>query len=426
MKNLVILGAGTGGTALANRLHRKLAPGWELTVVDPERQHLYQPGLLFLPFGARDEAAMLRDRRRTLDIGIRWVQSTVEAIEPLAQRVRLDDGTQLAYDFLVIASGTRIRPDLTEGLLGSGHRDTVHDFYTLEGAQALRAALASFEKGRLLVNVVEMPIKCPVAPLEFLFLADDFFRSRGIRERVELIYATPLDTAFTRPVASAKLGRMLENRGIKLEADFGAASVDGAKRVLRSYDDRELPFDLLVSVPTHSGAAFVGASGLGNELDFVPTDQRTLQAKGQERIFVIGDATDLPSSKAGSVAHFQAEILEHNLLAATRGAALDGLFDGHTNCFIESGRGKALLIDFNYEVEPLPGLFPLAGIGPFSLLEESRINHLGKLAFRFLYWNAILPGRPIPISAKMSRRGKKFPPIEPIQPNRKEQSHAGA
>jgi sulfide:quinone oxidoreductase len=419
MKNLVILGAGTAGTALANRMHRKLPAGWEITVVDPEQQHLYQPGLLFLPFGAHDEAAMVRERKRTLANGIEWVRGAVQVVEPVTQRVRLTDGTILPYDWLVIASGTRIRPDLTEGLLGAGWRDSVHDFYTLEGAQALREKLARFEKGRLVVNIVEMPIKCPVAPLEFLFLADDFFRKRGIRERIELVYATPLDKAFTRPIAAATLGRMLEERGIKVEAEFGAASVDSHERVLRSYDDREIPFDLLVSVPTHSGAEFLRTSGLGNELDFVPTDKGTLQAKGHERIFVLGDATDLPSSKAGSVAHFQAETLEHNLLAAVRGAAPDAWFDGHTNCFIESGRGKALLIDFNYDVEPVPGRFPLAGLGPFSLLEESRINHLGKLAFRWVYWNALLPGRPIPISPQMSKRGKRFPTVQ-------EEGHAGA
>lgn len=419
MKNLVILGAGTGGTTLANRMSRKLGGDWTITVVDPEARHLYQPGLLFIPFGARDEVAMVRERKRTLHAGIEWVQKAVEAVETSNQRVRLADGSLLAYDWLVIASGSRIRPELTEGLLGAGWRDTTHDFYTLEGAQALRAKLQDFKKGRLVVDIFEMPIKCPVAPMEFLFLADDFFRKRGVRKDIEMVFATPLDKAFTRPICASVLGDMLGARGIKLETEFVAGSVDGAKGSLRSFDEREVPFDLLVAVPTHSGADFVHASGLGNELDFLPTDKGTLQMKGQERIFVIGDATDLPSSKAGSVAHFQSDILEENLLAAFDGKEPPARFDGHSNCFIESGAGKAMLVDFNYEVEPLPGRFPLPGIGPFTLLGESRINHLGKLGFRWIYWNALLPGRPIPIAPEMSMRGKH-------DPTTKEESHAGA
>ncbi|HUJ25685.1 MAG TPA: FAD/NAD(P)-binding oxidoreductase [Myxococcales bacterium] len=417
MKNLLILGAGTGGTMLANRMRHRLAADWAISVVDPDRQHLYQPGLLFLPFGARDEAAMQRERKRTLRAGVRWVQRAVTAVEPDRRRVKLDDGALLDYDFLVIASGSRIRPELTEGLPGAGWRDTTHEFYTLEGAQALRAKLAAFRGGRVVVNIFEMPIKCPVAPMEFLFLADHFFKQRGVREQVELVFATPLDKAFTRPVCASVLGDMLGKRGIKLETEFVAGSVDGARGVLRSFDEREVPFDLLVAVPTHSGAEFIHESQLGNELDFVPTDKGTLQMKGQERIFVIGDATDLPSSKAGSVAHFQSEILEQNLAAAIAGRDLPARFDGHSNCFVESGAGKAMLIDFNYEVEPLPGTFPLPGLGPFTLLGESRINHFGKLGFRWVYWNALLPGRPLPIGPQMSMAGKHFP---------KETSHAGA
>jgi sulfide:quinone oxidoreductase len=421
MKNLVILGAGTGGTMIANRMLHRLGADWTITVVDPETQHLYQPGLLFLPFGAHDEAAIVRERRRTLHAGIEWVKAAVQAVEPDTRAVRLADGGVLTYDWLVIASGARIRPELTEGLLESGGwREKTHDFYTLEGAQALRSKLADFTRGRVVVNVFEMPIKCPVAPTEFLFLADDFFRERGVRQDVELVFATPLDKAFTRPICASVLGDMLGKRGIKLETEFVAGSVDGSGGVLKSFDEREVPFDLLVAIPTHSGAEFIHTSGLGNELDFVPTDKGTLQMKDQERIFVIGDATDLPSSKAGSVAHFQSEILEKNLLAAFDGSELPARFDGHSNCFIESGAGKAMLVDFNYDVEPLPGKFPLPGVGPFTLLGESRINHLGKLGFRWMYWNGLLPGKPIPISPQMSIRGKHYPKTV------KEESHAGA
>ena len=408
MKRLVILGAGTGGTTLANKMRRRLAGDWSITVVDPDPVHLYQPGLLFLPFGARNEAKLLRGRVDTLRGGINLVNVPVERIDT-DEKVVYTGSDPIPYDFAVIASGARIRPDLTPGLLAEGWQDTAHEFYTLDGAIALRERLADFDGGRLLVNVVEMPIKCPVAPLEFLFLADHYFRRRGIRDRVELVYATPLDSAFTRPICARALSGLLAAKHICVETDFAASEVDGARRVLRSYDERELPYDLLVSVPTHSGAEFVGASGLGNELNFVPTEKHTLRVKGHERLFAMGDATDLPSSKAGSTAHFQADVLEVNLLRAAAGDALEPGFDGHANCFVETGGGKALLIDFNYDVEPLPGRYPLAGIGPFRLLGESRMNHLGKLAFRWLYWHGLLPGRHLPVPTQMSMKGKRPP-----------------
>lgn len=307
----------------------------------------------------------------------------------------------------MVASGARLRFEETPGLaegreIGAG----IHDFYTLPGARALRESLARFPGGRLVLNVVEMPIKCPVVPMEFLFLADDFFKRRGIRDRVELVYATPLDGAFTKPMCNRVLSYLIAQKGIHLETEFNTADVDVAARVLRGHDGREVPYDLLVSIPVHSGAPFVEVSGLGNELGFVPTHPRTLQAKGHDRVFVLGDATDLPSSKAGSVAHFQAEVLEKNLLRAMAGGAPEEEFDGHTNCFIETGRGRAILIDFNYETEPLPGKFPWARVGPLDLLRESRLNHVGKLAFRWLYWNALLPGRRLPVSTHMSMTGK--------------------
>ena len=409
MKNLVILGAGTAGTMVANRIRRRLPADWALTVVDPDTEHLYQPGLLFLPFGARDDKQMLRSRSRTLGTGVRWMAEAVEAVDPDARQIALANGERLGWDLLVIASGSRIRPDETEGMTGGEWRESVHEFYTLEGAQALREKLAGFQGGRVVVDVVEMPIKCPVAPLEFLFLADAFFEKRGIRDKVELVFATPLDGAFTKPVCNRELSGLLERKGIRVESEFNAGEVDSDSRTLRSYDEREIPFDLLVGVPTHSGAEFIERSGLGNELAFVPTHPHTLQAREHEDVFVLGDATDLPTSKAGSVAHFQSEVLVENLLHAIRGESLAASSDGHANCFIESGHGKALLIDFNYDTEPYPGTFPVPGVGPFTLLGESRVNHLGKLGFRWAYWNLLLPARPMPIGHRMSMVGKRKP-----------------
>jgi sulfide:quinone oxidoreductase len=406
MKNLVILGAGTAGTIVANRMRRRLGADWAITVVDPSETHLYQPGLLFLPFGAEREDRLVRPRASTLADGVTWVRQPVTALEPAQKRVLLGDGSTLGWDLLVIATGCSTRPEMTEGLLGPRWRQRIFDFYTLEGSLALREALQRFRGGRLVIDVVEMPIKCPVAPLELAFLADAFLRERGIRDKTELVYVTPLDSVFTKPVAARTLSHLLVDRDIRVETEFAISGVDDGTDAIVSWDGRRVEFDLLVTVPTNAGASFLSESGLGDELGFVPTDPHTLQAKGLDHVFVVGDATDAPTSKAGSVAHFEAEVLTENLSAIVAGRRPDARFDGHANCFIETGAGKAMLVDFNYDVEPLPGRFPVPGVGPFTLLEESRANHWGKAAFRWIYFHALLPGHPIPISAGMSLRGK--------------------
>ena len=288
-------------------------------------------------------------------------------------------------------------------------------FHEERTTAALHEALDAFEGGRLVVNVVDMPIKCPIAPLEFAFLADWFFTQKGNRDKVTLTYVTPLDNAFTKPVAAEALKGLLSEKHVELVTEFNTGEVDGTEGKLIGYDGREVPFDLAVMVPLHSGADFVGRSeGLGDDLNFVPTNQATLQSKAKPNVFAIGDATNLPSSKAGSVTHFEADVLTANIVRHLRGEALEGAFDGHANCFVETGFGKALLIDFNYETEPLPGTFPLAGVGPLRLLHESRLNHVGKLLFQWVYWHALLPGRDIPgISTQMQMRGKRVPAAAP-------------
>lgn len=404
MKRLLVLGSGTAGTIVVNKLHRRLPDDWEIQVVEPSAQHIYQPGQLFVPFGRMDPADLLKPTSSVLPASVHRVRGSVLRVLPDDNKVELDDGTSIEYDQLVIATGTTPRPDQTPGMTGPGWRQTIHDFYTFEGAVALQSALERFNEGRLVVHICEMPIKCPVAPLEFAFLADDYFTKRGIRDRVEITYATPLSGAFTKPVAAKHLGEMLEKRDIKLESDFYVESMSEKKMV--SYDEREIGFDLLVTVPVNMGAAFVGESGLGDELDFVKVDPGTFLADGRDNVFAIGDAADLPISKAGSVAHFAADVFVENFLDHIAGLPMKRNFDGHSNCFIESGDGKALLIDFNYDTEPLPGKYPVAGIGPLSLLKETRANHWGKLAFEKLYWHVLLPGRPMPVSSEMSMSGK--------------------
>lgn len=406
VKSLVILGGGTGGTMIANRMARALAPDWGITVIDANEDHLYQPGLLFLPFAAAEPPGLVRKRSRYLDDRVKLLLDRPQRVAPRDKRVVLSDGQTLSYDVLVIATGSEIQPSATPGLAAEGWMQSAFDFYSLTGARALRSKLSQFREGRLVLNLVDMPIKCPVAPLEFLFLADEFFRQRGVRDGVELVLATPLDGAFTKPLASRKLGYLLEEKRIRVEPDFAVESVDGVRRNLRSFDERSVDYDLLVSVPLHRGSRLVTDSEMGDDAGFVPTDPHYLFAKGFDDVFVLGDATDLPASKAGSVAHFQSEVLANNLLGHIEGASPSAVFDGHSNCFIETGFGQAMLIDFNYETEPLPGRFPLPGIGPFSLLKESKANHYGKLMFQWVYWNLLLPGHDLPIEHSMTRAGK--------------------
>jgi len=407
MKRILILGGGTAGTLLANKLVRALPhDAWTVTVVDKDDVHIYQPGLLFVPFGAYRAEEIVRPRNRQLDARVELKVAPITQIDPRANVVSLGSGESIHYDILVVATGSRIVPEATPGLTGAGWRETAHEFYTLEGAVALRDALEKFEGGRFVVNIVELPIKCPVAPLELAFLAESYFRKRGIRDKVEIIYATPLEGAFTKPRASATLGGMLTGRGIDVVGDFSLAEVDGARRVMKAYDGREQPYDLLVTIPTHAGAEVVKQSGLADDSGWVLTDKHTLQSKAYANVFALGDATDLPSSKAGSVAHFQGEVLFDNIVRFIDGRPLEPGFDGHANCFIETGDGKAMLIDFNYETEPLPGRFPLPGIGPFTLLEESAANHWGKLGFKWVYWNVLLEGKEMPIDHRMLLAGK--------------------
>jgi len=408
MKKLVILGAGTAGTIMANKLAAVLdRDEWSITIVDRDGQHHYQPGYLFVPFGIYSPRDIVKPRRDYLPRGIEVVFSGITVIEPDQNQVRLDNGRNLGYDFLIIATGAHPQPDQTDGLTGPGWRKDVFDFYTLEGATALSRHLKHWAGGKLVINIVEMPIKCPVAPLEFAFLADWWFTEQGIRDKVEIEYVTPLSGAFTKPKASALLGNFLDRKGIKLTPDYSVGRVDTEGKKLYSWDEKEVSYDLLVSIPTNMGDAAIERSGFGDELNFIPTDKHTLRSKVKDNIFVLGDATDLPASKAGSVAHFQADILFENLLDAIDGRALKASYDGHANCFIESGFNKGLLIDFNYETEPLPGKFPLPGVGPFSLLEETKMNHYGKMMFRWVYWNLLLRGAELPIEAEMTMAGKR-------------------
>ena len=408
MKTFLILGAGTGGTMVANKMAQALdLQEWRILIVDKDENHYYQPGFLFIPFGIYSPSDVVKPKRNFLPPAVDVIFGEIELIEPDQNRVRLSGNRTLSYDYLVVATGSYIRPEQMPGLTdGGGWRKNIFDFYTPDGAAALARFFKFWKGGRMVLNVAEMPIKCPVAPLEFLFLADWFFRERGIREKVDITFATPLPGAFTKPRASSILGNMLEDRGIKLETEYSIMEVDNAKQVIRSYDEREIPYDLFITIPTNMGAEVIGASGMGDELNFVPVNKNTMQSLKWQNIWLIGDASNAPASKAGSVAHFMLDVVVENILRHMEGLEPLSKFDGHANCFIESGNEKGVLIDFNYDVEPLPGMFPLPGFGPFSLLKESAANHWGKMMFKWIYWNVLLKGGEMPFESQMSMAGK--------------------
>jgi sulfide:quinone oxidoreductase len=407
MKKLLVLGAGTAGTMVVNRLCRLLdGDEWQMTIVDPHETHYYQPGFLFIPFGMYGKADVVKPKRDFIPAGVEVIKAEADVIEPDQNRVKLVDGRILQYDFLVIATGAQTRPEETPGLLEHEWHKSIFDFYNIEGAMALAKHLRNWQGGRMVVNVVENPIKCPVAPLEFLMLADWFFHEQGIRDRVELIYATPLSGAFTKPIAAKHLGDILERKNIKVVPDFMVEHVDPDAKKLVHYDESEVEYDLLVTIPLNKGDELLARSGMGDELNFVPVDKHTFLSPKWSNVFVLGDAAAIPTSKAGSVAHFAVDCFSENFLRHIDGLEMHPTFDGHANCFIESGFGKGLLIDFNYDVEPLPGRYPMPGVGPFKLLQESEMNHWGKMMFRWMYWNILLKGQELPLPARMSMAGK--------------------
>lgn len=410
MKNIVILGAGTAGTMMANHLHHELKnTEWSINIIDERTEHYYQPGYLFLPFDIYKPEDIIKPTSEFIPKGVNWINEKIDRVSPKENKVYLDNGDIISYKILIVATGCNIATEEINGMAGAEWQKSVFDFYTFEGALALRNKLRDWAGGKLVVHITEMPIKCPVAPLEFAFLADSYFKNKEMRDRVEITYVTPLSGAFTKPKATEALEHLLHEKNINIEGDFAIEQVDNENKKIIDYGGREIPFDLLVTIPTNKGSEVMERSGMGDDLNYVPTNKATLQSKEYENVFVLGDASNIPASKAGSVAHFEAEILTENILRYIKGEPLKEEFDGHANCFIETGNGKALLIDFNYTHEPVEGTFPFPGLGPLRLLKESRMNHIGKLAFRWVYWNMLLKGTHIPfVSTTMSEAGKHY------------------
>ncbi len=314
MKKILILGAGTAGTMMANHLNHEVEKKeWEINIIDHRQEHYYQPGYLFLPFDIYEPEDIVKPIKDFIPKGVNLINEKALKILPLEKMVQMVNGDQLHYDILIIATGCNIAPEEIPGMKGSEWHQSVFDFYTFEGSLALRNAMRDFKGGKLVVHITEMPIKCPVAPLEFAFLADSYFKHKKMRDKVEITYVTPLSGAFTKPKATEALSHLLDEKNILQINDFGIKKIDNEQKKMIDYEGREVAFDLLVTVPTNKGDALMENSGMGDDLNFIPTNKATLQSLQYPEVFVLGDASNIPASKAGSVAHFEAEILTENI-----------------------------------------------------------------------------------------------------------------
>ena len=390
MRNVLILGAGAGGTIVANMLRKELSEAeWQITIIDRDERHHYQSGYLFIPFGVYGEQDVLKPKKEFIPQGVQFVVDEITRIDPSQRRVETRMG-HYDYDWLVIATGCNIYPSEIEGML-EAWREDIFDYYTLDGAVALRRKLKYFDAGRLVLNIAEFPYKCPIAPLEFVFMADWFFTVNGVRDKIEIEFQVAVQ------------------KNIKVTPYFDLARVNAKDKTIESHKGELIGYDLLVAIPPNMGDRALIDSGISDPVGFVSTNNETLQADGYERIYVIGDTTNVPASKAGSVAHYMAYTLVDNLMREIDGYPPKSKFDGHATCFLASGFEKAILLDFNYKVEPLPGKFPFPGMGPFSLLQESLSNHWGKMMFRWVYWNLMMKGLDLPLEPQMNLAGKIRP-----------------
>jgi sulfide:quinone oxidoreductase len=404
-KKIVVLGAGTAGTIVSNNLRRHLPEEWEITVIDRDDEHIYQPGLLFVPFGIQKSSTLVKSRKKFITPGINFVLDEITAIDPDKKEVKTKNH-RFTYDFLIICTGCRVAPEENDGLMDAWGKNAF-TFYFKEAADQLRLRLKEFDGGRLVMNIAELPFKCPVAPIEFVFMADWFLKKKGVRNKSEIELVTPLPMAFTKPKAAAVFTEAAREKNIKITTSFELNRVDGKEKIIESVQGNTVKYDTLVIVPTTIGDPVISNSGIDDGIGYVPTHHNTLKALKHDSVYVIGDATNVPTSKAGSVAHYEADVVVFNIMAEIYGAKPEEIYDGHSTCFIVYSKGTSSLIDFNYKIEPLPGKFPMPKLGPFSLLKETKANWYGKLAFEPLYWNVLLDGKHLGMPPTLVMAGKE-------------------
>ena len=412
MKKIVILGSGAGGTMCAAKLRRKLGRNWKITIIDNDEMHHYQPGWLFIPFGIYTADDCMKPKRDFIPPGVDFVLDDVVGVNPDKREVECKKG-KYSYDYLIIGTGCLPVPEEVEGLEDwkADPESNEHTFFTLESAVALYKRMRHFEKGKMIFNIAEMPHKCPVVPMEFIFMADWFFAKNGHRDNIEIEFVTPNTGLFTKPIATKVMTASAEEKEIKVVPSFDLEVVNKEEKYIESARGDKLDYDLFISTMPNLGADYIENSGMGDGMGYVLTDDHTLKAEKYDNIYVVGDATNVPTSKAGSVAHYEADIIVENLLLEIDGKEPKPSFDGHSTCFIVSGYEKAFLFDFNYKTEPLPGKFPFPGVGPFDLVGESNMNYWGKMMFKWVYWNLLLSGQDMPLEPQMAMAGKHWPKV---------------
>ncbi|HEY6957249.1 MAG TPA: FAD/NAD(P)-binding oxidoreductase [Candidatus Limnocylindria bacterium] len=371
---VVVLGGGVGGTLVANLLKKELKADATVTVVDATGMHLYQPGFLYVALDQANALWLTRDERTLLRRDVELVVEKATKIDPLAQTVALERGAPIPYDYLVLATGSRLDREAVPGY------DGAHDFYSLDGSLRLREELRRFKGGRVLVGVAGIPYKCPPAPVEFVLMLDEYLRRRGIREKSSVTLLSPLNRAFTIESASKLVQPIFDRQGVGLQTFFNVESVDTRTGTVTSIEGEEAEYDLLVLVPPHRGSPVIETSGLGGQGGWIPTNRETLQHNAHERIFAIGDATDLPISKSGSTAHFEAPVVASRIASLVRGTAPKTAYQGRVMCFLETGGGRATSLRFDYAHPPVPP-------------QPSRLWHWAKWAFNRAYWITVPQGR---------------------------------
>jgi sulfide:quinone oxidoreductase len=382
---VAVLGGGVGGTLVANLLDRSLGREAEVSVIDPTGMHHYQPGYLYVALGQANGRWLTRDERTLLRPKVGLIIDRAIRIHPDAGIVQLEHGS-VEWDYLVVSTGARLMHDKIPGLVEGSF-----GFYSLEDAQRLREELRRFRGGRILVGVSGIPYKCPPAPVEFVFLLEDYLRKRGIRDRSSVNLLSPLNRAFTIESASAVIQPILEERGIELSTFFNVEEVDPSAHTVTSLEGEKAEYDLLVLVPPHQGQSVVMDSDLGDPGGWLPTDRYTLQVDSQDRLFAMGDATNLPISKSGSTAHFEAPVVASRIASLVRGSAPKTNYGGRVMCFLETGNRKATVLRFDYEHPPTPP-------------KPNTVWHAAKWMFNRLYWETVPQGR-IPETPRRRREG---------------------
>jgi sulfide:quinone oxidoreductase len=383
---VVVLGGGVGGTLAANLLAKELGRDGKVTVVDPTGMHIYQPGFLYVALGQANGRWLARDERTLLRNDVDLAIERAIRIHPESGSVQLERGGSLEWDYLVIATGARLVYDTVPGL-----SQGAHEFYSLEGAQRLREELRRFRGGRVRVGIAGIPYKCPPAPVEFVLMLDGELQRRGIRERSDITLLSPLNRAFTIESASNLIQPIMQERGIGLETFFNVESIDPSAGTVTSLEGDKAEYDLLVVVPPHRGQQVIDDSSLGDVSGWLPTDKRTLQVGEYERVFAMGDATDLPISKSGSTAHFEAPVVASRIVSLVRGTAPRTNYGGRVMCFLETGDGRATALRFDYEHPPTPP-------------KPSRAWHTAKWLFNRLYWQTVPRGRIPELSSEGRQR----------------------